>query len=57
MGETLAVGVIVSAAVLFIGRRVWRAVQSARRASAGGCDSGCGCDTDAGARPRDWAER
>jgi FeoB-associated Cys-rich membrane protein len=57
MAETLVVGVIVSAAVLFIGRRAWRAVQSARRASAGGCDAGCGCDTGAAAPPRDWAER
>jgi len=54
--ETLLVGVIVGAALLFIGRRTWRAVQSARRTSGGGCDAGCGCDTGAGARPRDWAE-
>jgi hypothetical protein len=55
-GETLVVGAIVSAALLFIGRRTWRALQSARRTSAGGCDSGCGCDSGSGARPRDWAE-
>jgi len=40
--DTIVVALIVAAAVLFIGRRVWRAVQSSRAAKAG-CAT-CGCD-------------
>lgn len=55
--QLLAVVLIVGGAVLFVARRAWRAVQSARRTSAGGCDAGCGCDSGAVSRRHDWAER
>lgn len=54
--EQLVVALIVASALFFIGRRFWRAVASARATSAGGCDAGCGCDTVATSRRRDWAE-
>lgn len=56
-GETLVVALLVAGALLFIGRRFWRAVQSTRTTSARGCDAGCGCDTGAARGERDWAER
>ena len=44
--QSLAVALIVLAAALFLGRRAWRTVAAARRASAAagcGADGGCGC--------------
>ncbi|MEP7381348.1 MAG: FeoB-associated Cys-rich membrane protein [Gemmatimonadota bacterium] len=55
-GESFTIVLIVSAALLFTGRRIWRAVQSARSTRSAGCDSGCGCDTAAEPKARDWAE-
>lgn len=56
-GETLAIVIIVGGALLFTGRRLWRALQSARAPRGGaGCDAGCGCETGTPAKSRDWAE-
>jgi hypothetical protein len=41
--QQVIVALIVVAAGVFLGRQVWRAVASARSATRGGCDSGCGC--------------
>jgi hypothetical protein len=45
--QTLVAGLIVFAAVVFLGRRAWRSFMSSRRASAEGAtcgaDGGCGC--------------
>ncbi len=43
MGQQLIVGLIVLGAVLFIARRMWSAIASARASKQAGCDSGCGC--------------
>lgn len=57
-GESLAIVIIVAGALLYTGRRLWRALQSARAPrGAAGCDAGCGCETSASAsKGRDWAE-
>lgn len=47
MMQTLVVGLIVLAALAYVGRRAWRTVAAARTpkggAGAGGCGSDCGC--------------
>lgn len=43
MGQQLIVGLIVLSAVVFIARRMWKAIASARASKQAGCDSGCGC--------------
>lgn len=43
MGQQLIVGLIVLGAVVFIARRMWNAIASARASKQAGCDSGCGC--------------
>jgi hypothetical protein len=43
--QQLIVMLIVLGAVVFIARRVWSAVMSARASKHGGCASGCGCET------------
>ena len=43
MGQQLIVGLIVLSAVVFIARRMWSAIASARASKQAGCDSGCGC--------------
>lgn len=43
MGQQLIVGLIVLSAVVFIARRIWSAIASARASKQAGCDSGCGC--------------
>lgn len=43
MGQQLIVGVIVLGALVFIARRMWNAIASARASKQAGCDSGCGC--------------
>ena len=43
MGQQVIVGMIVLGAVLFIARRMWSAIASARASKQAGCDSGCGC--------------
>ena len=43
MLEQLIISAIVLGAALFIGRRIWRTIASARAPKGGGCDSGCGC--------------
>jgi hypothetical protein len=48
--QQVIVGLIVLAAGVFLGRRVWSAMVSARAATSGGCDSGCGCATPTTAR-------
>lgn len=49
--ENLLVALIVLLAVLYMGRRVWQAVQ---RRSRGTCSCGCsGCSAQSGARPAD----
>lgn len=49
--QTIVVLLIVLAAGLYVGRRVWKAL---RPAKAAGCDTGCGCGADAS--PTDWAK-
>ena len=41
--QQLIVGLIVLGAALFIVRRIWSAISSARASKHAGCDSGCGC--------------
>jgi hypothetical protein len=41
--QTLLVGLIVLAALAFIGRRAWRTVSAARAPKGDGCGSDCGC--------------
>ena len=42
--QTLVVGLIVLAALFFVGRRAWRTVSAARAPKGGpGCGSDCGC--------------
>lgn len=45
MMQTLIVGLIVLAALAYVGRRAWRTVSAARgpKDGAGGCGSDCGC--------------
>jgi hypothetical protein len=47
--QQFIVAVIVLLATLFVGRKVWRVIASARASADGGaaCASGCGCETDA----------
>jgi hypothetical protein len=42
MLEQLTIAAIVLGALLYVGRRMWSAIASAR-APKGGCGSGCGC--------------
>jgi hypothetical protein len=42
MLQTLIVGLIVLAALAFVGRRAWRTVSAARGPGCGGPDCGCG---------------
>lgn len=46
--QQLIVVLIVLGAVLFIVRRVWNAVASARASKSASCASGCGCETAPG---------
>lgn len=41
--DSLVVALIVAAAALYVGRRVWRAAASARRKTEPGCGGDCGC--------------
>ncbi|MBL0169278.1 MAG: FeoB-associated Cys-rich membrane protein [Gemmatimonadaceae bacterium] len=41
--QTLIVLAVVALAALAVARRIWKAVQAARK-PAGGCGSDCGCD-------------
>lgn len=41
--ESLVVALIVAAAALYVGRRLYRTVAGARRAKGGACGAGCGC--------------
>ncbi len=45
MLQTLIVGVIVLAALAYVGRRAWRTLAAARtpKGGAGGCGGDCGC--------------
>jgi hypothetical protein len=45
MLQTLVVGLIVLAALFFVGRRAWRTVSAARapKGDGPGCGSDCGC--------------
>ena len=43
LSQTAIVALIVLGAAAYLGRTVWRAVSSARRAKAGDCATGCGC--------------
>lgn len=45
--QTLVVLAILSAAALYLGSRVYRAVRAARRRSSGGCGGGTGCGCSA----------
>ncbi len=49
--ESLIVFAIVAAAVLFVGRRMYATLRSARRKDAG-CAGGCGCSADRAAGSR-----
>lgn len=51
MIQTMIVALVVLAAALYVGRRVWSAV---RPKAAAGCGDGCGCASTGGAR--DWAK-
>lgn len=53
--DTLVIVAIVGAALVFLARRIRRAVRSTRSSSAGGCDSGC-CDSGGSSKGQDWAE-
>ncbi len=50
--DAMIVGLIVLAAVAFLGRRAWRSWKAARAATSG-CASGCGCGT-AASKPASW---
>lgn len=55
-GETLMVVAIVSVALLFTGRRVWRAIRSARGMAGGrSMHAGCDCEAAPSAKKSDWA--
>lgn len=46
MVQQLIVAVVVLVSVLFVARRMWRAIASARAPKGSvGCDTGCGCST------------
>jgi hypothetical protein len=47
--QQIIVAAVVLIATLFIARRVWRVIASARASATGGsaCASGCGCESDA----------
>ena len=49
--QQVIVALIVLSAVVFIVRRVWSAIASARAAKSAGCASGCGCEPAATATP------
>lgn len=57
--QGLLIALIVGAALWFTGRRIWRALQSARARRDAACGAECGCsDASAtGGRERDWAGR
>ena len=42
--QQVIVALIVLSAVVFIARRVWTAIASARATKSSGCASGCGCE-------------
>jgi hypothetical protein len=44
--EAVIVGLIVAGAVLYVGRRIYRAAASARAAKAGECAGGCCSPSD-----------
>jgi hypothetical protein len=50
--QTVIVLLIVLAAGVYAGRRLWRTLRPAKTA---GCDAGCGCGAD-DAAPTDWAK-
>jgi hypothetical protein len=41
--QTLLVGLIVLAALAFVGRRAWRTLAAGRAKNADGCGGDCGC--------------
>ena len=43
MLQTLVVGLIVLAALAYVGRRAWRTLAAARTPKGGGCGGDCGC--------------
>ena len=43
--QQVIVALIVLSAVVFIARRVWSAIASARAAKGADCGSGCGCES------------
>ena len=54
--QTLIVALIVLAAAVYVGRRLWRTLRPARGADAGGgCAHGCGCGDAAAREEQDWA--
>jgi FeoB-associated Cys-rich membrane protein len=49
--QTLIVALLVLAAAVYVGRRLWSTL---RPKKAAGCDAGCGCGGEAS--PNDWAK-
>ena len=43
MLQTVLVMVLFISALVYLGRRAWRAIAAARRKSSGGCGPDCGC--------------
>lgn len=43
MLQTALVMVLFASALIYLGRRAWRAIAAARKRNAGGCGTDCGC--------------
>jgi hypothetical protein len=44
--DTLVVWIIVAAAAVYMGRRLFKLVAGTRRHKDGGCSAGCGCSPE-----------